>query len=159
MPNHSAIAIANEFVRLAGGPLDQMKLQKLVYVSQGWSLAILGEPLVRDRIEAWDGGPVFRTIWDQIKFLGVSGKGYLYDLGTKRPVFDDTITPNERAVIEHVWRKYGGFSGKQLSDMTHKRGTPWFNAYLRGRNTQISNDEIAEHYRNIALAGRVSATD
>lgn len=46
---HSPIAIANEFIRRAvkdGHGLDQMQLQKLVYIAHGWNLAVNGEPLV-----------------------------------------------------------------------------------------------------------------
>ncbi|MFI5930904.1 Panacea domain-containing protein [Actinoplanes sp. NPDC051494] len=42
-----------------------MCLQKLVYYSQSWHLALLGEPLFRDTIQAWRDGPVTLTLWDQ----------------------------------------------------------------------------------------------
>jgi uncharacterized phage-associated protein len=39
------------------------KLQKLLYYAQGYALALLGRPLFRDRIEAWDHGPVVPGVW------------------------------------------------------------------------------------------------
>ena len=57
MPNHNALAIMNEFVERARPVnLPQMKFQKLVYMAHGWNLAINNDPLVSNRIEAWDGG-------------------------------------------------------------------------------------------------------
>ncbi|MBL4556355.1 MAG: hypothetical protein JKP98_01510 [Rhodobacteraceae bacterium] len=53
MPSHDPRAIANEFIKLNGGNMNQMKLQKLVYISHGWNLAINREHLVSGRIEAW----------------------------------------------------------------------------------------------------------
>ncbi|ADU11995.1 Panacea domain-containing protein [Asticcacaulis excentricus] len=158
MPGHSATAIANEFVRLNGGPLDQMKLQKLVYMAHGWNLALNQEPLVKDRIEAWDGGPVFRAIWDHIKFFGISGSGFLVDPFARNPITTNALTPNERAVIDHVWKKYKPYTGHMLSEMTHQRGTPWYNSYLSGRNTAISDEAIRDHYLELARLGREQAT-
>lgn len=157
MPNHSAVAIANEFLKLCGrSSFDQMKIQKLVYISQGWNLAVNGEPLVRDRIEAWDGGPVFRSIWDHIKYYGIGSKSrLLVEPATREPI-EEELSDSERKIIHHVWKKYKKFSGEELSVMTHKRGTPWFNSYYgQGRNAIIRDEDIRKHYVSLAMAGRV----
>ncbi|WP_298328951.1 Panacea domain-containing protein [Asticcacaulis sp.] len=156
MSNHRALAVANHFLRLSpsiGG--DQMKLQKLVYISHGFNLAINHEPLVRDRIEAWDGGPVFRSIWDHIRDFGLKD-GLLVSPITKQP-YEAELTPNECEVLEHVWGRYGSYKGADLSHMTHKSGTPWYHAYAQGRNTPISNEAIERHYALLAQAGREEA--
>ncbi len=65
------------------------------------------------------------------------------------------LTDEERSVIDHVWSKYGEKNAKQLSDMTHEPNTPWSKAYFnRGRNSSLKDDEIQEHYTQLALAGR-----
>ena len=38
--------------------ISHMKLQKLVYFCQGYSLALYGRPLFPEPIEAWTHGPV-----------------------------------------------------------------------------------------------------
>jgi len=46
-------AVANLLIDVAKGhgqKLDQMKLQKLVYISHGWNLAISGNPLISDQM-------------------------------------------------------------------------------------------------------------
>ncbi|MGH7905267.1 MAG: Panacea domain-containing protein, partial [Candidatus Binataceae bacterium] len=45
------------------GPISAMKLQKLVYYSQAWSLVWDEKPLFRDRIEAWASGPVVPNLY------------------------------------------------------------------------------------------------
>jgi uncharacterized phage-associated protein len=40
------------------GPMSAMKLQKLVYYSQAWSLVWEDRPLFREEIQAWASGPV-----------------------------------------------------------------------------------------------------
>lgn len=37
----------------AGDVITNLKLQKLVYYAQGFSLALCGRPLFAERIEAW----------------------------------------------------------------------------------------------------------
>jgi uncharacterized phage-associated protein len=42
----------------AGDSISNLKLQKLCYYAQAWSLALRGKPLFPERIEAWAQGPV-----------------------------------------------------------------------------------------------------
>ena len=46
------------------GPISAMKLQKLVYYSQAWSLAWDESPLFINKIQAWTSGPVVRELYD-----------------------------------------------------------------------------------------------
>lgn len=150
---HDPRAIANEFIKLKDGPVNQMWLQKLVYMAHGWNLAINGEPLVSGRIEAWDGGPVMRAIWNQIRDFGQNANG-LFGKKPGEPYGAD-LSADEVAVIKSVWKRYGGYTGRQLSEMTHQEGTPWSNAYFgRGRNAKLLDDDIKQHFTELAIAGR-----
>lgn len=165
MPGHSSMSIANEFLRLAGDAgLTQMQLQKLVYIAHGWNLAINGEPLVAEDIEAWDNGPVFRELWDHLTRFGSATITRLITPAQRRSFFgrrDDPspyaadLTESERAVVESVWKRYGGFGAFTLSGLTHQAGTPWHKAYFGiGRNAMLDQDEIGRHYRDLAMAAR-----
>ena len=46
------------------GPLSAMKLQKLVYYSQAWSLVWDDRQLFREAVEAWANGPVVRELYE-----------------------------------------------------------------------------------------------
>ena len=157
MPNHPATAIANEFLKRRSGTTipAQMQLQKLVHMANGWNLAVNGQPLVDELPEAWDNGPVFRSIWNHIRDYGFGAKTkQLEDHWTDEPI-EANLSENERGVIDHVWNKYRCFNGLELSRMTHEPGTPWSTAYFsRGRNSPIPNDEVRRHYVDLALAGR-----
>lgn len=155
MPGHDPRAIANEFIKLSGNrPFNQMWLQKLVYIANGWNLAINREPLTDARIEAWDGGPVYRTIWNHLRDFGSDRDSKLLCNPGNGP-YEARLSPEERGVIEHVWKRYGEYSGNELSQMTHQSGTPWSNAYFgRGRNAALDEAEIQQHFVDIALAGR-----
>lgn len=45
------------------GPTSAMKLEKLVYYSQAWSLVWDSKPLFLARIEAWASGPVVPELY------------------------------------------------------------------------------------------------
>lgn len=73
MPDWSP-EIANDFISLATGEgrcLDQMQLQKLVYIANGWCLARYGCPLSLDRPEAWSFGPVFARLARSLEHYGL----------------------------------------------------------------------------------------
>ncbi len=48
-------------------PCTHMKLQKLLYYAQAWSLVWDEKQLFGDRIEAWANGPVVPRLFQQLK--------------------------------------------------------------------------------------------
>jgi uncharacterized phage-associated protein len=153
---HSTLAIANEFLSRArrdGRPLTQMHLQKLVYLAHGWNLAVNGEPLIEDRFEAWEYGPVLRRLYDATRAYGARDIPSLLRWGQDTPFpFDDggiaeePLTQAEINVIDEVWRLYGHFPAFKLSALTHAPDSPWSAAFAQGRNQQISNTEISDYF-------------
>jgi uncharacterized phage-associated protein len=157
MPNHSPLVIANEFLKRRSGTAipAQMQLQKFVYIAHGWNLAINGDPLVSELPQAWDNGPVFRSIWNHIRDYGFGSKTKLLEDPVTHLPIEESLLQNEEAVIDHVWKKYSHFSGIELSRMTHEPETPWSMTYFsRGQNCAIPNEEIKQHYVELALSGR-----
>jgi uncharacterized phage-associated protein len=162
MPIYSAKAIANEFLRLAseeGLPLTQMKLQKLVYISHGFKLALLDEALISDPVQAWQYGPVIPTLYEEFKGFGSSNITQpATDIVIDEESFEHTFVPVEinhndnetRQLIQTVWEKYKAFSGPNLSDLTHRQGTPWSETYLPGMfHNTIPNETIKNYYNNL----------
>ena len=134
-----------------------MWLQKLVYIAHGWNLAINGEPLVADSAEAWDGGPVYRPIWNHIKLNGYAKPSCALVDPESSTEYKADLSENERRIIDLTWQKYNGFSGSELSRMTHLPGTPWTETYMKlGRDAVIPNPLIRQHYLDLARAGRAN---
>jgi len=102
--------------------LTPLKLQKLMYFVQGWSLAESGRPMFAEPIEAWKHGPVvpevFKTYRAREKLAIVP------DPSAPPP----DLSPEHRAVIRGVWDVYKRFSAFALSDMTHV-DAPYVEAY------------------------------
>jgi uncharacterized phage-associated protein len=138
----SAAAVANRFRELSGNRLTPLQLIKLTYIAHGWSFPLLGHGLFNDRIEAWQYGPVVPSLYQSLK--------QWRSAPVDRPIWTyEQIGPREDELIKRVYETYGSYSGGQLSTMTHQSGTPWDIAWSQGRNSQITDDMIAHHYRAI----------
>lgn len=48
-------------------PISPHKLQKLTYLSQGWSLALTGQPIFPEDFEAWKHGPINRELFNTLR--------------------------------------------------------------------------------------------
>lgn len=129
-----ARAVANFFLNLAqreGRTIDPMGIQKLVYFANGWNLALYDRPLVAQRVEAWNYGPVIPDLYNSFRRFGnnpITQPAVLLDPGTLRPVKPELTpnTPSETlALLNRVWEVYKPFTSIQLSNMTHLPGSPW----------------------------------
>lgn len=121
----TALDVARYFIHLASPAEDEdadrlcpMRLQKLLYYAQGLHLAAAGVPLFADRIEAWQYGPVVRSLYPQFKPYS---KGVIPPAEGCEPA---GLSPRDRAFVRSVWDQYKGYSATALSRMTH-REAPW----------------------------------
>jgi uncharacterized phage-associated protein len=149
--NHDSKAVANVFYKLArkdGGWLTNMQVQKLVYIAHGYHLGVLAEPLFRETVYAWQFGPVIPALYDALKIYGADKVKKRLETAT-RPIKSDSP---EWKVIEVVWAGYGGFTGAELSAMTHKEGSPWAQVWQPGRKLPIPNATIEAYYRALINA-------
>ena len=127
------------------GLMTTMKLQKLVYYCQAWSLVWDEKPLFRDRIEAWANGPVVPKLYEIHRGLFEMRR---WDLGDPK-----AISGKEKETIDAVLKFYGNRSSQWLSDLTH-REPPWADA-RKGRppgergSFEITHAAMAEYYGSL----------
>ncbi len=131
------------------GPMSAMKLQKLVYYSQAWSLVWDEAPMFTERIEAWRNGPVVRELYDAHK-----GQYMVKCLKFGNP---SELSQDARDTIDAVLNGYGDLNADQLSALTHEE-EPWKQARQGyepedpcGR--EITHDVMAEYYSSIQTNG------
>jgi len=142
----SAAEVANVFIKLAerdGKTLNNLQLQKLVYIAYGFSQGILGKPLFHDNIQAWALGPVIPNLYHQLKKYGW---GDVTDyIETKEEISDGDPAIK---IIEAVRNSYGQFTGEELSALTHQDDTPWSSVWEPGiKDIEIPDEIIQRHYR------------
>ena len=103
------------------GSMTAMKLQKLVYYSQAWSLVWDEKPLFDEEIQAWANGPVVPDLYDAHRgSFTVAHENFGRG---KWSVLDE----DERETVDAVLRTYGPMSAHELSELTH-REKPWKSA-------------------------------
>lgn len=135
-----------EFILESVGPISAMKLQKLVYYSQAWSLAWDEVPLFEEEIEAWANGPVVRDLFEihRGKFRVFPGD---FHGNSANLAFE------EKETIAQVIEFYGNKSPQWLSDLTHSEA-PWIDARagvpdgVRSGNV-ISKESMLEYYSSL----------
>lgn len=149
---HDPRAIANKILDIrdeTGEPLTLMQLIKLAYIADGWSLVLLNKPLSKEAPEAWQYGPVFRSIYNA--FSGIGAKpvvGRAYIRGSSLPV-SESFSEEEDRLLRMVVRAYGRLSAYTLSNLTHQTGTPWSKAVEKGTYTDISIEEMRSHFESL----------
>ena len=128
------------------GSMSAMKLQKLCYYCQAWSLVWDDEPLFSENIEAWINGPVVPALYMQHKGIfkvqpnNISGNSAL-------------LSPVQKETINAVCDEYSKLNAQQLSDLSHSEA-PYINARKglapneRGHNV-ISIADMAEYYSSL----------
>ena len=127
------------------GPVTSMKLQKLVYYGQAWSLVWDEAPLFNERVEAWANGPVVPALFNAHR-----GEFRV----TQEPHGDyRNLTADQRETLDSVLKFYGDKGANWLSDLTH-REAPWRDARSglsdgeRGK-VEITLGAMAEYYGNL----------
>lgn len=128
----SALDVA-QYILDKQGPMTTMKIQKLVYYSQAWSLVWDGKPIFGEVIQAWASGPVVRELYQAHK------GAFLIDRLPGGNV--ENLLTDARETIDAVLRAYGDKSPQWLIDLTHKEG-PWNQARRGVQSGQNSENEI-----------------
>ena len=122
--------------------MTHLKIQKLLYYCQGYSLGLYGEPLFVESIEAWNHGPVVVSIYNRFRPLCSSCIPFE---GTEEPQIDDRA----KKIAQLVMHDKGRFSAWALRDMTHEE-TPWSYTYKEiGRNGTITRDIIQKFFTSL----------
>ncbi|MBB6128338.1 Panacea domain-containing protein [Mucilaginibacter lappiensis] len=108
------------------GQLSHLKLQKLLYYVQAWSLAFGKGAFFDGKFQAWVHGPVNRTVYNRFK-----DSKYMYSSINTSDMFEQDIV-NKLSVeakkhIDSVLEVYAGYSDTELEGKTHSE-RPWIEA-------------------------------
>lgn len=129
------------------GSMTTMKLQKLVYYSQAWSLVWDEKPLFEEAIEAWANGPVVRELFDYHRGM--------YEISEMPIGSPRLLNQEQQETIDAVLEYYGDKSAQWLIELTHMED-PWVQARkglpkLERGNKVISLDTIADYYISLSV--------
>lgn len=95
--------------------ITTMKLQKLCYYAQSWSLAWDERPLFDEDFRAWANGPVCYELYDLHR-----GKSKIDKEDIAANKSEDEFSDDELETLEVILSDYGNKSPHYLSELTHK---------------------------------------
>jgi uncharacterized phage-associated protein len=148
--------IADYFIGLAnetGSLITNLKLQKLVYYAQAWSLALNdGQSLFDDDFEAWVHGPVIFDLYNDYRAL----KWNPIDKDVKLSEIEAKLDPETKTLLEEVAKVYFELDAYKLERLTHVEA-PWIEA--RGSTPEnepcrnkIKKDIMRRYYASLVTA-------
>ncbi len=145
-PNIRVFDVA-AYILVKMGKMTTMKLQKLVYYSQAWSLVWDEKPLFEENIEAWANGPVVRELFDYHR-----GSYEISEMPIGNPRLLDV---QQKETVDAVLEYYGNRPAQWLIDLSHMED-PWMHARkglppLERGNRIIPLDSMADYYSSLPV--------
>lgn len=153
---YDSLAVANHILRAGdafGVPIDNLKLQKLLYFAHGFWYSIKGRPLLDEAVQAWKFGPVIYSAYQEFRRFGSDPilaravtNGRIARLGQSQE--DEDVRRFLEAIVWH----FRNSSGLELARKTHAQGTPWRRVVTQeggfGNFEQIPESAIKSYFES-----------
>lgn len=120
---------------------SEIQIQKLTYYAYAWNLALYNEKLFEEKPQAWIHGPVFRTLYDAMRYSD------FYNTNT----LNMQIENKTLRILDMIYNLYGKYSGNELEQMAHSE-SPWkkartgLDANMRSMR-ELDDEEIKRYYK------------
>lgn len=155
---HDARAIANFLLDYADEKKVRVKLMsllKMIFYAHGWHLSMKKGPLVVQTFEAWEYGPVVRSVWEAFRDSGkrpLTTRAQALDVVTNSYAETREMINEEQAdFLRQIFDAYCNVDAFDLSAATHVEGSPWDEIWNAPDGAihvgmKISNDKIREWF-------------
>lgn len=140
-------------------PLTNLALQKLLYFTHGWFYSLFEEPLIKNKFEAWQYGPVQRVIYNQFKSHKNSPirnirATYIDPMSGEAVYKSPSISRDHQAVIREVLQKYARYTTGQLVEESHIEDGPWEYVWNQAEEViypgmKIPDALILDHFKRL----------
>lgn len=160
---NDARAIANSLLDVAAvrhKTLTNLQIQKLVYLAHGHFLRATGKQLCNEQFEAWDFGPVSRTLYNSLKKYGdglILQRIEAFDpIKVSMKAIPLVSDPIASSIIGKVFDVYGSWSAFDLVELTHSFGSPWSRTMELARTKanlgmKIDNNNIEKNFEGLDI--------
>ncbi len=133
-------------------PLPTLRLHKLLYYCQAWSLVWDEEPLFEQPIYAWSGGPIIKELYEANQGIYQMDSSDIPRLGNP-----DALSETQKETVQSVLRDYGNKSAQWLRDLIIME-KPWREARKglddrEGGGREITLASLAEYYEGVYNEG------
>lgn len=125
-----------------GKSITNLQLQKILYFIQGKYLSKMGKPLFEVDFEAWQYGPVIRSVYS--KYCGY-GASDIVMLNAPTEKLDENICRFIDPIIEELREK----DAWELVDQSHMQGGAWDQTFRggAGKYYPIPKDAIKNEFQ------------
>lgn len=135
-------------------PMTTMKLQKLLYYVQGWSLAWDEKPLYSEEIQAWANGPVVPAVLEHHKDK--------FEVKSWKWGDPKKLNKNQAENVDIVLGAYGKFTGHQMSDKIYteppyQKARPGLEPGQPSHN-KINLDDMQDYFGGLDRMANAHAT-
>lgn len=135
-----------KYILTKRGQMSTMKLQKLCYYSQAWSLVWDDKPLFDEDFEAWANGPVCRPLYE----LRMGEFSICTEQIPSTFLSSEGLSESQKENINEVLDYYGDKDAQWLSTLTHME-EPWQTARVgvapgARSNNVITKESMAMYY-------------
>lgn len=123
---------------------EPLKLQKLLYLAQGYSYAFYDSPLFHEEIEGWVHGPVVREVYNIFKDYQYNAIDISYKI--------ENLDSETEDVLNYVVNNFSKYDARYLENLTHKQ-EPWILSRVgldpdERSDKTISKESIANYFIN-----------
>ena len=135
--------------------ISNLKLQKILYFIQAFFLIATPKQCFREKIEAWDFGPVVPEAYREYKRFGSSNIpriSYIVNVDSENfwnskilKYVDNKIKVKDKELIGAVIDRFAEYSATDLVTLTHNQ-SPWREAYVPHMNNEITVESIKEYF-------------
>lgn len=130
-----------KYILEKSGRMSTLKLQKLVYYCQAYSLAWTSAPMFSEKIRAWAHGPVVYELLEQHRgHFSVSADEIDGDCAQ--------LSDQSKAIAGAVIDDLGSLTGWELRNRTHEE-RPWCEAFAPGdlhHHREIPQESLRGYY-------------
>ena len=135
--------------------ISNLKLQKVLYFVQAYFLIQTKHPCFKEKIEAWDFGPVVPVAYSEYKQYGstdipTTKSFFIIDndniWNSKRVEFEDiAISDYDKSLINKVVDKFADYSATDMVQLTQHQ-FPWIDAIVSNQSDEITNESIFKYF-------------
>lgn len=119
--------------------ISNLKLQKLLYYAQGYSLAMHNTPLFKQDIFAWQHGPVVTEVYEKYKQFDAN------PISTSEPL-EKELDTEIKDILDTAYFDFGQYSAWKLRALTHSE-LPWLKASQS--KSKISLTDMSRHFKEM----------
>ena len=147
---YSSELVANRFLELSNIDnirVNNIKLQKLIYIANGLCLGHLDRRLTYHKVYAWSWGPVFPATYVSLSFY----KNDSFPPNTYIPTVSPKINveSDEFTIINDTWDKLKEYSNAQLFNIISNSNDPWSQIYKVAPHTEIPTELIRRYFAKL----------